>query len=138
MKNIVLSNGMEMPMLGFGVFRIEDSNVCEMAVETGYRLIDTAMTYNNEESVGRAVQNSCVRREDFFFTTKVWISDAGYDRTLKAFDLSLKKLEPDYLDLYLVHMPFGDYYGSCRAMEKHHQEGSIRSRRMQLFSVTVD
>lgn len=131
MKNIVLSNGIEMPMLGFGVFQIEDPIECEKtvskAIETGYRLLDTAMTYNNEEAVGRAVRNSGVKREEFFITTKVWISDTGYDRTLKAFDLSLKKLGLDYLDLYLVHMPFGDYYGSWRAMEQLCQEGRIRS-----------
>ncbi|WP_195533023.1 aldo/keto reductase [Bacteroides finegoldii] len=131
MEHITLSNGINMPMLGFGVFQVDDSAVCERvvgdAIEVGYRLFDTAMTYNNEEAVGRAVRNSGIGRKEFFITTKVWISDAGYDRTLQAFDLSLNKLGLDYLDLYLIHMPFGDYYGSWRAMERLYKERRIRA-----------
>ena len=131
MEHITLSNGINMPMLGFGVFQVDDSAECERvvgdAIEVGYRLFDTAMTYHNEEAVGCAVRNSGIEREAFFITSKVWITDAGYDRTLKAFDLSLKKLGLDYLDLYLIHMPFGDYYGAWRAMERLYKEGRIRS-----------
>ncbi len=138
MQTVKLNNGTEMPMLGFGVFQVDDLVVCERAVgdaiETGYRLLDTAMTYNNEEAVGRAVRNSGIRRKEFFITTKVWISDAGYDRTLRAFDLSLKKLGLDYLDLYLVHMPLGDYYGAWRAMERLYKEGRIRAIGVSNFS----
>ncbi len=131
MEHITLSNGINMPMLGFGVFQVDDSAECERvvgdAIEVGYSLFDTAMTYHNEEAVGCAVINSGIEREAFFITSKVWITDAGYDRTLKAFDLSLKKLGLDYLDLYLIHMPFGDYYGAWRAMERLYKEGRIRS-----------
>lgn len=102
-------------MLGFGVFQVDDQRVCEKvvgeAIDSGYRLLDTAMTYNNEEALGRAVKNSGVDRTDFFITSKVWISDYGYDRTMEAFDKSLHNLGMDYLDLYLIHMPLGDYYG---------------------------
>lgn len=138
MEYIILSNGTKMPKLGFGVFQVDDLTTCEKAVseaiETGYRLLDTAMTYNNEEAVGRAVRNSGVKRDEFFITTKVWISEMGYDRTLKAFDISLKKLGLDYLDLYLLHMPFGDYYGAWRAMEQLYKEGRIRAIGVSNFS----
>lgn len=138
MQTIKLNNGVEMPMLGFGVFQVDDLAVCEKAVseaiETGYRLLDTAMTYNNEEAVGRAVRNSGIKREDFFLTTKAWITDMGYDRTMKAFDKSMKKLGLDYLDLYLIHQPFGDYYGAWRAMEQLYKEGRIRAIGVSNFS----
>lgn len=131
MEYKTLSNGVKMPMLGFGVFQVDNSIVCEKvvgeAINTGYRLLDTAMTYNNEEALGRAVHNSGVDRKDFFITSKVWISDSGYDRTMKAFDESLRKLGMDYLDLYLIHMPFGDYYGSWRAMQQLYKDGRVRA-----------
>lgn len=120
-----------MPMLGFGVFQVEDLSVCERsvgdAINVGYRLLDTAMTYNNEAALGRAVRNSGIDRKEFFITSKVWISDSGYDRTLKAFDESLRKLDMDYLDLYLIHMPFGDWYGSWRAMQQLYMDGRVRA-----------
>lgn len=120
-----------MPMLGFGVFQVDDQRVCEKvvgeAIDSGYRLLDTAMTYNNEEALGRAVKNSGIDRTDFFITSKVWISDSGYDRTMEAFDKSLHNLGMDYLDLYLIHMPLGDYYGSWRAMQQLYKEGRIRA-----------
>ena len=138
MQTIPLNNQTGMPMLGFGVFQVDTPTVCERAVseaiETGYRLLDTAMTYNNEEAVGRAVRTSGVKREEFFITTKVWITDMGYERTLKAFDLSLEKLGLDYLDLYLIHMPFGDYYGAWRAMEQLYREGRVRAIGVSNFS----
>lgn len=131
METVTLNNGVAMPMLGFGVYQIEDGVVCEQAVldaiNTGYRLIDTAMSYHNEESVGRAVKNCGVAREELFITTKLWLADAGYEKTMKAFETSLKKLGLEYLDLYLIHQPIGDYYGSWRAMEKLYQEGVIRA-----------
>ena len=120
-----------MPILGFGVYQIEDQALCEQcvydAIETGYRSIDTAAAYGNEEAVGRAIKRSGVPREDLFITTKLWISDAGYDKAKKAFEASMKRLQLDYLDLYLIHQPFNDYYGAWRAMEELYKEGSIRS-----------
>ncbi|MBT2728270.1 aldo/keto reductase, partial [Bacillus sp. ISL-75] len=115
MQKVILNNGVEMPILGFGVYLIEDANECEQAVYdalmAGYRLIDTAAAYLNEESVGRAIKRSGVPREEIFITTKVWIQDAGYENTKKAFAKSIEKLQVDYLDLYLIHQPFGDVYG---------------------------
>lgn len=126
-----LSNGVKMPMEGFGVFQVPDAAVCEQAVsdalETGYRLIDTAAAYFNEEAVGRAVKKSSVPREDLFITTKLWIQDAGYENAKKAFQVSLDKLGMDYVDLYLIHQPMNDYYGSWRAMEELYEEGKIRA-----------
>lgn len=130
-SNVKLSNGIEMPMEGFGVFQVTDPVVCEQtvldAIETGYRLIDTASSYQNEEAVGRAIQKTTVPREELFITTKAYIQQMGYDRTIQAFEESLEKLGLDYLDLYLVHMPFGDYYGSWRAMEELYKAGKIRA-----------
>ncbi len=131
MRKVKLNNGIEMPILGFGVYQIEDQVLCEQcvydAIEAGYRSIDTAAAYGNEEAVGRAIKCSGVPREDLFITTKLWISDAGYDKAKKAFEASMKRLQLDYLDLYLIHQPFNDYYGAWRAMEELYKEGSIRS-----------
>ena len=131
MKDITLNNGTRMPIEGYGVFQIQDPVQCEQcvsdALEVGYRLIDTAAAYFNEEAVGKAIQKSGISREELFVTTKLWIQDTGYENTLKAFETSIKKLGLDYLDLYLIHQPFGDYYDSWRAMEKLQKEGSIRA-----------
>ena len=130
MKTVKLANGVSMPMEGFGVFQIPEA-ICEQvvmdAVETGCRLIDTASSYQNEEAVGRAIKNCSIPREELFITTKAYIQEMGYDQTIQAFDRSLKKLGLEYLDLYLIHMPFGDYYGSWRAMEKLYRGGKVRA-----------
>jgi len=126
-----LNNGVEMPILGFGVFQVTDAEVCERsvceAIQTGYRLIDTAASYLNEEAVGKAIKRSGVAREELFVTTKIWIQDAGYESTKKAFEKSLNRLQLDTLDLYLIHQPFGDVYGSWRAMQELYREGRIRA-----------
>lgn len=131
MNYIKLNNGIEMPMVGFGVFQISDLTECEHAIskalEIGYRLIDTASVYRNEQAVGQAIKKSGIPRNELFITTKTWISEAGYEQTRKAFDASMKRLGLDYLDLYLIHMPFGDYYGSWRAMEELYERGKIRA-----------
>ena len=131
MKNVTLNNGVEMPILGFGVFQIPDAKECQSAVEAalevGYRSIDTAAVYLNEKAVGQAIAASGVDRKELFVTSKVWIQDAGEASALKAFDKSLAKLGLDYLDLYLIHQPFGDVYGSWRAMERLYKEGRIRA-----------
>lgn len=131
MQNVSLNNGVEMPILGFGVYQIDDAKECEQcvydAIMAGYRLIDTAAAYVNEEAVGRAIKRSGVPREELFITTKLWIQDAGYESAKRAFKESLKRLQLDYLDLYLIHQPFGDVYGSWRAMEELYREGKIRA-----------
>jgi len=131
MQNVRLNNGVEMPILGFGVFQVTDAEVCERSVyealRTGYRLIDTAAAYLNEEAVGKAIKRSGVTREELFVTTKLWIQDAGYESAKAAFEKSLRRLQLDYLDLYLIHQPFGDVYGSWRAMEELYREGRIRA-----------
>lgn len=131
MQKVKLNNGVEMPVLGFGVFQIQDQNECEQAVYdaimAGYRLIDTAASYLNEEAVGRAIKRSGVAREDLFITTKLWVQDTGYASTKKAFNKSLDRLQLDYLDLYLIHQPFGDVHGSWRAMEELYKEGKVRA-----------
>ena len=131
MQKVILNNGVEMPILGFGVFQIPDANECEQAVYdalmAGYRLIDTAAVYQNEEAVGRAIKRSGVPREELFITTKVWVQDVGYEKTKLAFQKSLGRLQLDYLDLYLIHQPYGDVNGSWRAMEELYREGKIRA-----------
>src|SRR4051794_39762113 len=128
---VKLNNGVEMPILGFGVFQVPDLEECERSVyealQTGYRLIDTAASYGNEEAVGRAIKKSDVPREELFVTTKLWIADAGYESTKRAFERSLQKLQLNYLDLYLIHQPFGDVYGSWRAMQELYRAGRIRA-----------
>ncbi len=131
MKNVKLNNGVEMPILGFGVFQVKDLEECERsvvdAIQTGYRLIDTAQSYENKEAVGKAIKRSGVAREELFITTKLWIQSNGYEGTKKAFETSLKKLQLDYLDLYLIHQPFGDVYGEWRAMQNLYKEGKVRA-----------
>jgi 2,5-diketo-D-gluconate reductase A len=131
MQKVLLNNGIEMPILGFGVFQVTDAEVCERSVyealRAGYRLIDTAAAYLNEDAVGKAIKRSGVVREVLFVTTKLWIQDAGYESAKVAFEKSLRRLQLDYLDLYLIHQPFGDVYGSWLAMEELYREGRIRA-----------
>lgn len=131
MKNVTLSNGIKMPMLGFGVFQVPDGDVCEQAVldaiNAGYRLIDTAAAYRNEEAVGKAIAKSGIARNELFITTKLWVQDASYERAKKAIKTSLKKLGLDYLDLYLIHQPMGDYIGAYRAMEEEYKNGKLKA-----------
>ena len=129
--SVTLNNGLEMPILGFGVFQVSDLEECERsvldAIETGYRLIDTAASYGNEKAVGNAIQKSGVARDEIFITTKLWIQDTGYESTKQAFQRSLDKLKLDYLDLYLIHQPYGDVYGAWRAMQELYREGRIKA-----------
>ncbi len=131
MDYITLNNGVKMPTKGFGVFQVPDSAVCEQvvadALSVGYRLIDTASVYGNEQAVGNAIRKSGISREKLFITTKAWISEMGYNDTLRAFDASFSRLGLDYIDLYLIHMPFGDYYGAWRAMEELYNSGRVRA-----------
>jgi len=131
MQTVKLNNGIEMPILGFGVFQVKDLAECERsvidAIETGYRLIDTAQSYGNEEAVGSAIKKSGVPREELFITTKLWIQSNGYEGTKKAFENSLKRLQLDYLDLYLIHQPFGDVYGEWRAMQDFYKEKRVKA-----------
>ncbi len=131
MEFVTLNNGVKMPMEGFGVFQVPEAAACEQAVSdalaAGYRLIDTAAAYFNEEAVGAAIRKSGIPREELFITTKLWIQDAGYENAKKAFQVSLDKLGLDYIDLYLIHQPMNDYYGSWRAMEELYEEGKIKA-----------
>ena len=131
MVRIVLNNGIDIPQLGFGVFQITDQQLCKESVKTalkaGYRMIDTAACYGNERAVGEAVKESGISRNEILISSKVWIQDAGYDATKKSFEKTLENLGTDYLDLYLIHMPYGDYHGSWRAMEELYREGKIKA-----------
>ena len=130
MQKIKLNNGVEMPILGYGVFLV-DPKECERcvtdAIDVGYRMIDTAQAYYNEEGVGAAIKKSGIKRDDFFLVTKVWITNSGEEKAAKSIDESLKKLQTDYVDLLLIHQPFGDYYGTYRAMEKAYKDGKTRA-----------
>ena len=131
MDTVLLNNGVEMPLLGFGVFQITDHDLCKQSVltalKTGYRLIDTAACYGNERAVGEAISEIGIPRNEIFVVSKVWIQDAGYEKTLASFEKTLSNLKTDYLDLYLIHMPYGDYHGSWRAMEQLLKEKRVRA-----------
>ncbi|MFD1066851.1 aldo/keto reductase [Oceanobacillus locisalsi] len=131
MDTIQLNNKATMPLLGLGVFQIPDQELCEQtvshALNTGYQMIDTAASYGNEKAVGNAIKHSGVAREEIFISSKVWIQDAGYEQTMKSFEKTLQNLQTDYLDLYLIHMPYGDYHGSWRAMEELHRSEKVKA-----------
>ena len=131
MQEVILNNGVAMPIIGFGVFQVKDLTECERsvidAIHTGYRLIDTAESYENEEAVGNAIRKSGVVREELFITTKLFIKSNGYEGAMKSFEKSVKRLQLDYLDLYLIHQPFGDVYGEWRAMQELYKEGRLRA-----------
>lgn len=137
MKEVRLNNGVMMPAVGFGVFQIpaeQTEGIVSDALEVGYRMIDTAASYFNEQQVGNAIRNSGLRREDVFITSKLWVQDYEYDDALRAFDTSMKKLGLDYLDLYLLHKPYGNYYAAWRALERLYKEGRIRAIGVTSFS----
>lgn len=138
MQYISLYNGVEIPVTGYGAFQIKDAALCEKcvdnALEAGYRLIDTAAAYQNEEAIGRAIRNSGIPRQEILVTTKLWVQDAGYDSTLRAFEISMKKMGLDYMDIYLIHQPFGDVYAAWRAMERLYREGAVRAIGVSNFS----
>jgi diketogulonate reductase-like aldo/keto reductase len=129
--NVTLNNGVEMPILGFGVFQVPDPAECERsvrdAIDVGYRLLDTAASYGNEDAVGTAIRSHGIDRGELFVTTKLWVQDASYERAKAAFERSMDKLQLDYLDLYLIHQPYGDVYGAWRAMEELYRAGRIRA-----------
>lgn len=131
MEYVKLNNGLKMPILGYGVYQIPDLKECERcvidAIDVGYRLIDTAQAYFNEEAVGNAVEKSGVKREDIFITSKIWITNAGYEKAKASIEESLNKLKSNYIDLMLIHQPFGNYYGTYRAMEEAYKEGKLKS-----------
>ena len=130
MEYVTLNNGIKMPMLGYGVYQVTNDE-CERcvrdALDVGYRSIDTAQAYGNEEAVGRGIKNSGVKRDDIFLTTKVWVSNGGYENAKKSIEESLKKLDTEYIDLLLIHQPFNDYYGTWRAMEEAYKIGYLRA-----------
>lgn len=131
MKLVTLNNGLHMPAIGFGVFRITDLVECEevvyQAIKAGYRMIDTASAYENEEAVGKAIKRSGVPREELFITTKLWVTETTYDGAKKGLKKSLKRLDVDYVDLYIIHQPYNDYYGAWRAMEEMYKEGKVKA-----------
>ena len=130
MEYVTLNNGVKMPQLGYGVYQTppEDTEKCVLAaIKNGYRSIDTAQAYGNEEGVGEAISKCGIPREELFITTKIWITNAGYEKAKASIEESLKKLKTDYIDLLLIHQPFGDYYGSYRAMEEAYEEGKVRA-----------
>lgn len=131
MQHVTLNNGIQMPIVGYGVYQIADANECERsvadAIQTGYRLIDTAASYMNEEAVGKGLRSSGIAREQLFVTSKLWVQETGYERTQQAIEKSLRRLQLDYLDLYLIHQPFGDVHGSWRAMEDAYRAGKLRA-----------
>ena len=137
-RQVVLNNRVKMPILGFGVYQVTNLAECERSVldalHTGYRLLDTAAAYRNEKAVGKAIRRSGVARDELFVTTKLWVQDAGYEKTMKAFDRSLRRLGLDVLDLYLIHQPYGDVYGAWRAMEELYREGRVRAIGVSNFS----
>ena len=138
MEYVTLSNGLKMPLLGFGVYQVPDLAECERvvsdAIQTGYRLIDTAQAYGNEEAVGRAIQKSDIPREDFFITSKIWISNFGYEKAKTSIEKSLARLQTYYIDLMLLHQPFNDYYGAYRALEEYYKAGKIKAIGVSNFS----
>jgi len=131
MQHVTLNNGLQMPIVGYGVFQIADANECQRsvvdAIDTGYRLIDTAASYMNEEAVGKGLRSSGIARDQLFVTSKLWVQETGYELTQQAIEKSLRRLQLDYLDLYLIHQPFGDVHGSWRAMEDAYRAGKLRA-----------
>lgn len=131
MEFVTLNNGLKMPKVGFGVYRIKDHKQCKQAlldaIDAGYRLIDTAQSYGNEEAVGKAIQETSVPRNELFITTKVWVANYGYEKTKASVEESLKKMQLDYIDLVLLHQPFNDYYGAYKALEDLYKEGKIKA-----------
>lgn len=139
MQHVKLNNGLEMPIEGYGVFQVkpDETERCVLdALETGYRSLDTAATYGNEEGVGNALKKSGIPREEIFLTSKLWVADQGYEKAKKAFEKTLNKLGTDYLDLYLIHQPLGDYYGSWRALEELYKDGKIKAIGLSNFDST--
>ena len=140
MEYQTLNNGLKMPMVGFGVFRVPDKKECEesvyQAIKAGYRLIDTAQSYGNEKAVGRAIQETNVPREELFITSKLWLQDYGYENAKKGIETSMKLLGVDYIDLYLLHQPYGDYLGAWKALEEAYQAGKIKS--IGISNITVN